>query len=89
MNDVLQVVMERSFWMYNLSRLDPSYITEVQKFIDAAQNYASRTRKTHIHCQCMDCRNLVVSDDIQQILTHFGCSYTVVLLLQRDLTEGD
>jgi len=55
--------------MHNLSRLDPSYITEVQRFIDAAQNHASRTRKTHIHCLCMDCRNLVLSDDIQQILT--------------------
>ena len=70
MNGVLQVVMERSFWMYNLSRLDTSYITEVQRFIDAAQNHASRTRKTHIHCPCMDCRNLFVSDDIQRILTH-------------------
>jgi len=60
MNGVLQVVMERSFWMYNLSRLDTSYITEVQRFVDAAQNHASRTRKTHIHCPCMDCRNLVV-----------------------------
>ena len=48
MNGVLQVVMERSFWMYNLSRLDPSYITEVQRFIDAAQNHASRTRHTYI-----------------------------------------
>jgi len=56
--------------MYNLSRLDPSYITKVQRFIDTAQNHASRTRKTHIHCPCMDCTNLVVSNDIQQILTH-------------------
>jgi len=70
MNDVLQVVMERSFWMYNLSRLDPSYITEVQRFIDAAKNHSSRTKKTHIQYPCMDCRNPVVSDDIQQILTH-------------------
>jgi hypothetical protein len=56
--------------MYNLSRLDPSYITGVQRFIDAAKNHASRTGKMHIHCSCMDCRNYVVSNDIQQILTH-------------------
>jgi len=56
--------------MYSLSRLDPSYITEVQRSIDATQNHASGIRKTQIHCPCMGCRNLVVSDDNQQILTH-------------------
>jgi len=59
--------------MYNLSRLDPSYITEVQTFIDAAKNYASRTRKMHIHCPCMDYRIFSIFDDIQQILTHLVC----------------
>jgi hypothetical protein len=63
-------MMERSFWMYKLSRLDPSYIPEVHRFIDAAKNHARRTKKTHIHCPCMDCRNIVVFDDTQQILSH-------------------
>ena len=31
--------MERSLWMYNLSRLDPSYIPEVHRFVDAAKNH--------------------------------------------------
>ena len=56
--------------MYNLSRLDESYIPEVHKFIDAAKNHAWRTKKTHIHCPCMDCRNVRVFDDHQQILSH-------------------
>jgi hypothetical protein len=67
---VLQVMMERSFWMYKLSRLHPSYIPEVHRFIDAAKNHARRTKKTHIHCPCMDCINVVVFDDTQQILSY-------------------
>jgi hypothetical protein len=31
-------MMERTFWLYNLSRLDPSYISEVHRFIDVAMN---------------------------------------------------
>jgi hypothetical protein len=56
--------------MYKLSRLDPSYIPEVHRFIDAAKNHARRTKKTHIHCPCVDCRNVVVFDGTQQILSH-------------------
>jgi hypothetical protein len=56
--------------MYKLSRLDPSYIPEAHRFIDAAKNHARRTKKTHIHCPCMDCINVVVFDDTQQILSH-------------------
>jgi hypothetical protein len=33
-------MIERSFLMYNLSRLYPAYISEVYKFIDAATNHA-------------------------------------------------
>jgi hypothetical protein len=41
----LQVMIERISWMYNLSRLDPSYISEVHKFIVVAKNHAWRTKK--------------------------------------------
>jgi hypothetical protein len=37
-------MMERTSWMYNLSRLDPSYISEIHKFIDIAMNHAWRTK---------------------------------------------
>jgi hypothetical protein len=30
--------------MYNLSRLDPSYISKVHRFIDVAANHAWRTK---------------------------------------------
>jgi hypothetical protein len=33
-------MMERISWMYNLSRLDPSYISEVYRFIVVATNHA-------------------------------------------------
>ena len=56
--------------MYNLSRLDPSYVTDVERFIDAAKNQAWRTKKTHIHCPCMDFKNVVVFEDTKQIVSH-------------------
>jgi hypothetical protein len=39
-------MMERISWMYNLSRLDPSNISEVHRFIDVAMNHAWRTNVT-------------------------------------------
>jgi hypothetical protein len=36
----LHVTMERSFWIYNLSRLDPSCISEVHRSIDVVVNHA-------------------------------------------------
>jgi hypothetical protein len=44
----LQVMMERTSWMYNFSRLDPSYISEIHRFIDVAMNHAWRTKTKHI-----------------------------------------
>jgi hypothetical protein len=69
----LQVMMERQSWMYNLSRLDPSYISEVHRFIDVATNYAWRTKKKHIYCPCMDYKNTVVFDDTEQIISYLVC----------------
>ena len=59
--------------MYNLSRLDPSYISEVHKFIVVAKNHAWRTKTKHIYCPCMDCKNAVVFDDTEQIISHLVC----------------
>jgi hypothetical protein len=59
--------------MYNLSRLDPSYISEVHKFIVFATNHAWRTKTKHIYCPCMDCKNAVVFDDTEQIISHLVC----------------
>lgn len=44
-------MMERSFWMYNLSRLDPSYIPKVHRFIEAAKNHACITKTKHTFCK--------------------------------------
>jgi hypothetical protein len=68
--DSLQVAMERSLWMYNLSRLDNSYREEVNKFIDAATRHAKRTKQKHIYCPCRDCKNVVVFDDTGSIIYH-------------------
>jgi hypothetical protein len=59
--------------MYSLSRLDPSYISEVHMFIDVSTNYAWRTKTKHIYCPCMDCKNVVVFDDKEQIISNLVC----------------
>jgi len=56
--------------MYNLSRLDPLYISEVHRFIDAAKNHAWRTKMEHIYCPYIDSKNIVVFDDTEQITSH-------------------
>ena len=59
--------------MYNLSRLDSSYVPKVHRFIHTAENHAWRTKTKHIHCPCIDCKNIVVFDDIEQITSHLVC----------------
>jgi ribosomal protein S27E len=60
--------------MYNLSRLDPSYISEVHRFIDdVAINHTWRIKTKHLYCPCMDCKNVVVFDDMEQIISHLVC----------------
>ena len=61
-------MMERLLWMYNLSRLDPSYIPEVHRFIDVAKNHAWRTKTKHIYLPCIHCKNIVVFDDTERII---------------------
>ena len=65
--------MERSLWMYNLSRLDPSYVVKVQKFIDAMKIHAQRTTVKHICCPCTHCKSIVVSDNVEAIISHLVC----------------
>jgi hypothetical protein len=66
----LQVMMERTSWMYNLSKLDLSYISDVRRFIDVAMNHAWRTKTKHIYYPCMDYKNIVVFDKKEQIISH-------------------
>jgi hypothetical protein len=56
--------------MYNLSRLDPSYISKVHRFIDVATNHAWRIKTKHIYCPCMDYKNDVVFDDREKTISH-------------------
>jgi hypothetical protein len=65
-------MMERTSWMHNLSRLDPSYMSEVLRFIDVGTKHAWRTKTKHIYCPCMDCKT-VVFDDTYQIISHLVC----------------
>ena len=62
--------MERLLWMYSLSRLDPSYHLEVRKFIDAARRHACRQKMKYICCPCIECKNVVVFEDAEEISSH-------------------
>jgi len=55
--------------MYNLSRLDPSYIPEVHEFVDAAKNHALRINTKHICCPCIDWRNIILFEDTEVIIS--------------------
>jgi hypothetical protein len=57
----------------NLSRLYPSYISEVHRFIDIAMKHAWRTKTNHIYCPRLNCKNVVVFDDTNQIISHLVC----------------
>ena len=59
--------------MYNLSILDPSYIPEVHRFVDAAKNHALRTKTKHIYCPCIRCRNIVLFQDTKAVIYHMIC----------------
>jgi hypothetical protein len=59
--------------MNNLSRLDLSYHLEVRKFIDAARRHACTQKTKYIHCPCIDCKNVVVFEDAEEISSHLIC----------------
>jgi hypothetical protein len=65
--------MERPLWIYNLSRLDPSYQLEVRRFIDTTKRHACREKTKYIYCTCIDCKNVVVFEDVDQINSHLVC----------------
>ena len=63
----------KNSWMCNLSRLDPSSWLEVHRFIDTTKRYACREKAKYIYCLCIGCKNIVVFDDTQHIISHLVC----------------
>jgi len=56
--------------MYSLSRLDPSYRLEVRKFIVAARTHAYKQKTKCICCPCIECKNVAVFEDAEEISSH-------------------
>jgi hypothetical protein len=56
--------------MYNLSKLDPSYRLEVCRFIDAARRHVCRRKTKQVYCPYIDCTNVFVFEDVEQINSH-------------------
>jgi hypothetical protein len=65
--------MKRSLWMYSLSRLDSSYHLKVRKFIDSTRRYAYRQKMKYICCLCIECKNVAVFEDAEEISYHLVC----------------
>ena len=75
--------MDRSEWMYKISRvLDARYLSEVRKFIAAARAHRDRSKRRTIVCPCSNCKNLIAFTNDGQVQSHlirFGFveNYTV------------
>ena len=56
--------------MYKARRTDAYFRGEVNKFIQAAENYARFEKTMIIHCPCRTCKNLRVFSDTTIIRSH-------------------
>jgi hypothetical protein len=50
-------------WMYKTSRLDPSDLEHVTKFIAAMKKHRLGLKREHTVCPCKSCKNLLLHED--------------------------
>jgi hypothetical protein len=50
-------------WMYKTSRLDPSYLEHVTKFIAATKRHRLGLKREHTVCPCKSYKNLLLHED--------------------------
>jgi hypothetical protein len=56
------MVMDRE-WMYKTSRLDPSYLDHVTRFVATAKRHRLRLKREHTICPCNSCKNNFAHED--------------------------
>jgi hypothetical protein len=57
-------------WIYKARRTDVYFHGELDKFIQAAENYARNERTQRIPCPCKICKNIRVFSDTTTIKSH-------------------
>ncbi|WVZ58179.1 hypothetical protein U9M48_008474 [Paspalum notatum var. saurae] len=55
------------------SRVDPSYLIEVDKFIETANKHATKTNSVGIICPCRICKNKMVAREDKTVRSHLIC----------------
>jgi hypothetical protein len=65
---------DRQQWMYQTSRIDPSYLTHVREFVAVAKKYRLSVKQDRISCPCHSCKNTLAQRDdvVQNHLVRFG-----------------
>jgi hypothetical protein len=73
--------MDRQEWMYRTSRLDPSYLVHVRKFVATVKKHHLSLKQPCIICPCNRCQNKLAQEDdmVQSHLVRYGFvkDYTV------------
>jgi hypothetical protein len=61
-------------WMYKTSRLDPSYLEHVTKFIAATKRHRLGLKREHTVCPCKSYKNLLLHEDnvVKSHLVRYG-----------------
>ena len=65
----VDVKMDRS-WMYETRRIDPSYFTELAKFVETTTIHAASKKTKAIYCPCLDCNNQILWDNPNTVRSH-------------------
>ena len=61
--------MERA-WMYEASRIGPTFFIELAKFIEAATIHAASKKTKEILYPCHDCKNQLLWENPKTIRSH-------------------
>ena len=56
--------------MYETRRIDPSFFTELAKFVGTAMIHATSKKTKAIHCPCHDCNNQNLWENLDTIWSH-------------------
>ena len=56
--------------MYNTKRAHPTFLKEASKFIELAKAHAVRENLRGIFCPCKDCKNEMLLQDPNDVLSH-------------------
>jgi hypothetical protein len=77
--------MDRA-WMYDLARIDPTYLENVRQFVEEAKRHANRQNKNDIFCPCVDYENKITWPDpkvIQSLLIKRGFKRNYTLWIKH------